>query len=123
MLNLRRNGRLHRGDDEIKVGKGFLDGERVHVPAQPLAGSQRGFQIVTGNLDREGICDSPACAILVFHPRRVRQRHPDRSSIDQKLDVDGIGMPRGNRNDHRLIHAVNWLPGPPVGGGEILKHG
>ena len=90
------NLRLHRGDHRFQVGQRFLDRERVHVPAQTLAGLQRSFQIMAGNLDGERIRDGLAAALLVLHPRRVRQGDPDDSSIDQKLDVDGVGVPRGN---------------------------
>ena len=64
-----------------------------------------------------------AGALLVLDPRRVRQRHPDGSSVDQKLDVDSISVPRGDRDDQRLVDAVNRLLRPAVGGSEILKHG
>src|SRR6202035_6056359 len=73
--------------------------------------------------DSQRISDELAGALLVLHPGRMRQRHPDSSSVNQKLYVDSIGVPCGNGDDQRLIDAMNWLLGPAVGGGEILKHG
>ncbi len=101
----------------------LLDGKRVHIPAQAFASLQRGFQIMPGNLDGERIRDRLARAVLVLHPRRMRQRDPHSSSVDQKLDVDSVSMPRSNSNDQRLIDTVNRLLSPAVRSSEILKHG
>jgi len=115
--------RLHRGDHGFQVGQRFLDGQRVHVAPQAFAGLQRGLQIVAGDFYGQRIGDGLAGAPFVLHPCRMRQRDPDRSSIDQKLDVDRIGVTRGNGDDQGLVDAVDLLLRPAVGGGEVFKHG
>jgi hypothetical protein len=101
----------------------FLDRKRVHLAAQTFAGPQSGLQIMPSNFHGERIRNGFAGALLVLHPGGVGQRHPDGSSVDQKLDIDGIGVPRGDGDDERLVDAVNLLLRPTIGGGEISKHG
>src|ERR1039458_9855652 len=114
--------RLHRGDRSFQMSQRLLNRERVHLAAQTFASRERGLQVMPGNFYGQRIRDGLARALLVLHPRRVAQRHPNRFSVDQKLDVDGIGVTRGDGHDHRLIHAMNLLFGPAVGSGEISKH-
>jgi len=78
---------------------------------------------MAGDLDGERVRDRPSCALLIFDPRRMRQRDRNGRSPDQELNIDGVGMTRRDGNDQRLINAVNRFPGPAIDGSEVFKHG
>src|SRR5579872_2451535 len=111
------------GDDSLQLIEGLRDGQRVHFLAQSLAGFQGRFEVVTGNLDRERIGDHLSGALVVLNPRRARQDDPDGMAIDQKLDIDCVGVPRGDGDDQSLVEAVDFFPGPAVEHVEVLIHG
>jgi hypothetical protein len=52
----------------------------------------------------------------------MRQSYPDFPAIDQKLDVYGVGVPRGNSDDQGLIDTMHLLFRPAIGGYEVRKH-
>jgi hypothetical protein len=52
----------------------------------------------------------------------VRQGDPHWTIVDQKLDVDGIGMSRGDSNNEGLIAAVHRFPGPAIKSLEVVVH-
>jgi hypothetical protein len=52
----------------------------------------------------------------------VRQGDPNGFSIDEKLDVNGIRVARGDGNDQRLVNAMNLFLSPAVGCDEVSKH-
>ena len=119
---LRGSCRLHFADDGFEVSERFVHRQGIHLPAQSFAGGERSFQIMSRNFNRQLICDELARAFLVLDPRGMRKRYPDFASIDQKLNVDRVGVPRRNGHNQRLVDAVYRLLGPAVGGGEILEH-
>ena len=61
------------------------------------------------NLDRQRIGDFLSSFFFVFHPHHVRQRDPNRTAANQEFDVNGVGMAGGNRNNQRLVLAVDLL--------------
>jgi hypothetical protein len=118
-----RGGSLHLGNNCIEVSQRLFRGKRVHLAAQAFASFERGPQIMAGDFHRERIGDRLSGALFIFHPSGMWQRDPDGLAIDEKLDIHGIGVPRRDGNDQRLIDAVDLLFGPAVGGGEVGKHG
>lgn len=75
-----------------------------------------------GDLDGERIGNHLPGAILILHPCRMGENDPDRTPIRQKLDVNRIGVARGNGNDQRLINAVDLFLAPAVESVEIVVH-
>ena len=121
-LVLRNRLLFQFGNHGIQVLQGLSDGQRIHFAAAALAGLQRSFQVMTGNFDGQGIGNSPAGALLVFHPGRHRQSDPDRLAVYKELDVRSIGMPRGDGYDQLLLNAVDLLFSPTIDGEEIVVH-
>src|SRR5882757_5804725 len=76
-----------------------------------------------GNFLGQRIRDQRTRSFLVLDPCRMGQSHPDRTPVDQKLDIDSIGMASSNGHDQALIQAMNRFFGPAVSGGEVRKHG
>lgn len=114
--------RLHVRDGGVKMLQRFFDSQRVHFPSNAFAGFERGFQIMSGNLHRERVGNHRARSLVVFDPGRMRQGNPDFSSIHKKFEVYGVGVPRRDRDDHGLIHTMDLLLRPAIGGSEVLKH-
>lgn len=77
---------------------------------------------MSGDLDSERIGDRPSSALFIFDPCGVRECNRNRSALDQKLNIDRIGVTRRDGNDQRLVDAVNRLPGPAVDDSEVFKH-
>src|SRR5919109_1517722 len=75
-----------------------------------------------GNLNGEGISNRAPSSLLVFHPGRMRERHPHGAAIDKELDVDRISMAGRNGHNQGLINTVHLLLGPAVGGVKLLVH-
>jgi len=102
--------------------EGLLHGQSVHFAAAVLAGFNSPLQIMTRNLDGHRICDYLARLVGVFDPRGMRKSDPYRPVADHELDVDSVGMSRGNGDDQRLILAVELRAAPLVGGVEVVIH-
>jgi hypothetical protein len=102
--------------------KSLLDGQRIHFLAYPFARFQRALKIMSRNLYGERIGNQLPGALLVLHPRGMRQGNPDRATVDQKLNVYRIRMPSGNGDDQRLIKAMHAFLGPAVHGMKIFIH-
>src|SRR5579859_2951225 len=75
-----------------------------------------------GRLDRQRIGNHPASTLLVLHPCWMRQSDPYRAAADQKLDVNGVRVAGGDGHNQGLVHAVQLLSGPAVGGVKVLVH-
>ena len=116
-----RGGHLF-GDYFVEVLKGLGDGERVHFLTSAFAGFERPFQIVPGDGDGQRIGNQLPLAVLVFDPRGTGQRHPHGAAIDQKLDIDRVGVPGGDGHDQSLIEAMDLLLAPTIDGVEIFVH-
>jgi hypothetical protein len=123
ILNRSWGGSLHFVDDGFQMFEGLLDGQRIHVAAKPLAGFQRRFQIMPGDLDGERIRDRPSSALFILDPSGMRQRDRNGCAADQELNIDCVGVTRRDGNDQRLVNAVNRFPGPAINGSEVSKHG
>lgn len=102
---------------------GFGYGKRVHFLAGMFAGFDGRFEVVAGDLNGERIGDDFAGAGLVFLPGAVRQSDCHGLAIGEELDVDGVGVARGDRYDQALVEAVNVGLGPAVLGMEVIEHG
>src|SRR5205814_9698162 len=109
-------------DYRIRMCKGLVNGQRVHLFSHALASLQRRFQIMPGNLNGEGIRNRAPSSLLVFHPGRMRQSHPHGAAIDKEFDVDRVSMAGRNGDNQGLINTVHLLLGPAVGGVEVLVH-
>src|SRR3954447_11443050 len=92
----------------FQVVEGVIDGEGIHF-APRLTGLDGPFEVMAGDLDREGIGNYMASPFVVFHPGRMGQRDPDRLSIGKELDINRIGVASGNGNNESLIRAMNFL--------------
>src|SRR5580700_8021672 len=96
-------GRRDRGLDcrhhAFQMLKSLLNRQRIHLAAESFASFQRGFQEMPGDFFRQRIRDHLSGALLELHPGWMRQSDPDRSSADEKLDVDGISMAGSDGND------------------------
>src|SRR4029077_5515470 len=83
---------------------------------------QRRFQVMPRDLNGQRVRDQPSGPVLVFHPRRMRQGHPNRTPVHQELYVDRVGMARGDSHDQGLINTVSGFLAPAVGGSEVGEH-
>ena len=83
---------------------------------------QSPFQIVAGDSDGQRISDELALAVLVFHPGRAWERDPHRPAGNQKLDIDCVGVARGDGHNQRLINTVHFLFGPAIDSVKIFVH-
>lgn len=110
------------GDYRFKILDRLVDGKRVNFAADALAGLERGFQVVSGDFDGEFVGDHPASAVLIDLPRGQGQSDGDRASAHQEVDVDRIGVARGDGHDQRLVDAVQFLPAPAIGGAKAFVH-
>jgi len=108
--------------DCIKVVQRLGDGERVHFASPIFAGFDRPLQVVSGDLDRQRIGDDLASALVVFNPGSVGQSDPYGTTVGKKLDVDGVGVARGNGDNKRLINAVDLFTGPAVVNAKVSVH-
>lgn len=108
--------------DCVQMLQRLRDGQRVHFTPNTFAGLQGFFQKVAGNRDGKRIGDDLSRLFLVFSPCGQRERDPDRSSVDQELDVDGVGMACRDGDYQRLINAVDILFRPTIKGLEIAIH-
>src|ERR1700722_18989355 len=104
------------------MGQRLGDGQRIHLPAYAFTGFEGRFQVVSGDFHSQGIGNGPTRLLLVFDPGRVRQRHPNLAPINQKLDVDGVGVARSDGDNQGLVDAMNRLASPAVEGGEVVEH-
>jgi hypothetical protein len=52
----------------------------------------------------------------------MRESDPYRPVPNQELDVDSVGVSRGNGDDQRLILAVESVAAPLVDGVEVVIH-
>jgi len=107
----------------VQVFQGFLNGEGVHLAADPFAGFDGPLQVVSGDLDGQGIVHGSASALVVFDPSGMRQSNPGGLAVSQEFDVHGIGVASGNGHDQGLVGAVDLFPGPAVSGAKIGVHG
>ena len=96
--------------------------KRVHLATAVFAGFDRPLQVMTGDLDSERIGDDLAGALVVFDPGRMRHSDPHGTAVGKKLDVDGVGVTRGNGDDKRLINAVDLFTGPAVVNAKVSVH-
>ncbi len=109
--------------DGIEMGQSLLHPERVDLPTSLHSFFQGLLQIVSGNLHSQRIGEVLAGALFVLHPGGMRERDPHRLAIHQELDVNGVSVPGRDRDNQRLIDAMNLLPGPALVGVEIVVHG
>src|SRR2546428_407880 len=77
---------------------------------------------MSGNLNRQRISYRPPGSLLVLHPGRMRQRHPNRPPVYQEFNIDCIRMAGCDRHNQRLVNTVHLLFGPAVSGVKILVH-
>src|SRR6266516_4404237 len=63
----------------------LLNRQRIHLSSHTLARFQCGFQVVSGNLNRQRIGYRTPGSLLVLHPGRMRQRHPNRPPVYQEF--------------------------------------
>src|SRR5208282_5919068 len=108
--------------DTFQVLESLIDGERIHFAPQTFARLQRRLQKVASDFLRQGVGDQPPGALLVLDPGRVRQGDPDRTSVDQELDVHRISVASGDGHHQSLVKAVHFFFRPAVGGGEVSEH-
>ena len=106
----------------IKMREGLLDGERIHVLSKAVAVFKRGLQKMASDFDGESVSEHLAGAIVVFHPGGKRKRDPDRMTVGEEFQIDGIGVARGDGNDERLVDAMDFLFRPAIEGLEVLVH-
>jgi len=106
----------------IQMPEGFGYGERVKVTPTLFAILQNAAQVMASDLDRQRVGDNVSCQALVLSPRRMGQRDPHRTPVDQELDVHRIGMAGCNRQHDALIDAADRASGPALDGTEILVH-
>jgi hypothetical protein len=111
---------VHR---RVQMLQGLRHGERIHLASHAFSGFECGLQKMPGDGDGERVSDDLGGVFLIFIPRHQRQSDPDRPSINQKLDVHGIGMPGGHGDNQRLINAVDLLLGPAIEGMKVAIHG
>jgi hypothetical protein len=81
----------------------FGYGEGVHFAANAFAGFERGFQVMSGDLDGERVGDHSLSTLLIFRPCGQGERHPDRASIHEEFNVNGVGVARSDGDDQRLV--------------------
>jgi hypothetical protein len=75
-----------------------------------------------GNLDGQRIGYHPAGSLVVFHPCWMRQGNPNGTPAGKKLYINGVGVPRRNRDDQGLVNTVEFFSSPAVGGVKVLVH-
>src|SRR2546426_9152234 len=114
--------RLNLRDHSIQMCERLLNRQRIHLSSYTLARFQRSFQVVSGNLNRQRIGYRTPGSLLVLHPGRMRQRHPNRPPVYQEFNIDRISMAGCNRHNQRLVNTVHLLFGPAIGGVKILVH-
>jgi len=109
-------------DDRVQVIQRLLHGQRVHFTAAIFPGLDGPLQKMSRNLNRHGVGDHLTRLPVELHPRGMRESDPNRPVLNQKLHIDGVGVPRRNCDDQGLILAVQRLPGPAVNGLEVIVH-
>src|SRR5260370_29375984 len=83
---------------------------------------ERGLQTSSGNFDGQRVSDCLSRAPLILIPRRQWQSHPNRTTLNQKLDVHGIGMASRNRDNKHLINTMDLLFSPAIERVEVAIH-
>lgn len=96
--------------------------QRVHLLAYPIARFQSCLQVMARNFDGERVGNDFTRPVLVLDPGREGQRNPYWPAIYEKLDIDGIGMSRGDGYHQRLKNAVHFPLGPTVERMKVLVH-
>ena len=90
---------MHGRDYRFQMIERFLSRKRVHFAPQAFAGLERSLQIVAGYFNRQRIGNGFSGALFLFHPRRMGKGEPHGFAVNQKFDIDCIGMTRGNCHD------------------------
>src|SRR5262249_12299228 len=80
------------------------------------------FQIAPGDLHGQRIRHLASGLLFVGHPESAGQRDPDWALAGKKLNVNRIGVPRGDGDDHRLVATANRLLRPALDCGEVVIH-
>jgi len=109
-------------NDGFQVSKSLRHRERIHFLSDAFTRFERGFKIMSGDLDGQRVGDDFARAIPVFDPGWQRQSNPYRSALNKEFDVHRIGMAGSDGNNQRLINAVNFLLRPAIDGMEVSIH-
>src|SRR5690242_6912368 len=95
----------------------------MHFAAAILSRLDGLFKEVPGDFNGQRIRNDPARTAVVLNPGRMRQCDPHRLAIDEKFNVDGVGMSSSNGHNESLIQTMDLLPGPAVNGMEVCVHG
>ena len=86
------------------------------------AALDRVLEIMSGDLNRQRVGDRASGALLVFDPGGVWKGDPDWMIVDEKFNIDGIGVPCRYGNNKRLVQAMELLPTPAIGSVKVFVH-
>jgi hypothetical protein len=78
---------------------------------------------VAGNLYGHRIGNHLARLPLKLYPGGMGKSNPNRPSVRQKLDVNRIGVARGNGHNQCLINTADLIARPAIGNLEVFIHG
>jgi hypothetical protein len=108
--------------NSVQVLKGFGDRKGVKITPALFAVFQNAAQVMARDLYRERIGYDVPGFLLVLKPGGMGQSDPDRTVVDEKLDVYGIRVAGGDGHDDALIDTADRSSSPTLDSFEILIH-
>lgn len=100
----------------------FSHGEGVEITSTFLAVLQDAAQVMACDFHRQRIGDDVPGLLLVLSPSGMCQSDPDRTAVDEELDVYGVGVAGCDRHDDALINTTDRVAGPTLNGTEVFIH-
>ena len=77
---------------------------------------------MTSDLRRKLVGNTPAAALFLLDPGNRRHRDPNRTLIDLKAHIHGVGVPGGDGDHICLPAAMKIFAGPAVGDMKVFVH-